>query len=137
MVDPEAVRRRMRQIDARVRALEDVRARGEDAFLADPGVQAMVERHLQVAIQAAIDIAIHIVAEDSAQTPEDYAAAFAALAKIEIIDPALAGRLGDAARLRNVIVHMYLDVEPARVWAHLARLSVLRDLASAVETYLG
>ena len=36
-----------------------------------------------------------------------------------------------------MIVHMYLDVEPARVWAHLARLSDLRDLASAVETYLG
>lgn len=72
MVDPEVVRRRLREIDRRVAALQTVAAGGREALLADPDLQAQVERHLQVTIQSAIDIAMHILAENSSAAPEDY-----------------------------------------------------------------
>ena len=85
MVDAEVARRRLREMDRRLGALADLRSRGSEVFLADAGVQAQVERHLQLAIQAAIDIAVHVLAEDSPSTPETYGAAFTALAEMEVI----------------------------------------------------
>ncbi len=116
MVDPDVVRRRLRQIDRRVAALRAIAAGREGDFVDDDALQAQAERHLQVAVQSAIDIALHILAEDSSETPEDYATAFLLLARIGLIDRPLADGLRSAAGLRNVLVHTYLDVDPRRLW---------------------
>lgn len=136
MVDPEAVRRRLREIDRRLGALRAIEAGGRDAFLRDAGLQAQAERHLQLAIQAALDVALHVVAEESGATPEDYASSFTALAGLGVIESDLAGRLRLAAGLRNILVHAYLDVDPERVWMHLSRLEDLERFASAVSAYM-
>ncbi|MDQ3972997.1 MAG: DUF86 domain-containing protein [Actinomycetota bacterium] len=116
--------------------VRDIRERGRDPFLHDLATQAQAERHLQLAIQSAIDIAMHVLAENSAETPEDYGAAFTLLARHGLLDDDLANRLRLAAGLRNILVHGYLDVDPQRVWEHLNRLSVLVDFAAALEEYL-
>lgn len=136
MVDPELVRRRLRQIDRRVGLLRDIRERGREAFVDSVALQAQAERHLQLAIQAAIDIALHLLAEDSAETPEDYGSAFELLARRGPIDAELAARLRAAAGLRNVLVHGYLDVDPARVWDHLGELDDLEAFARGVHRLL-
>ncbi len=96
----------------------------------------MAERDLQIGIQAALDIAIHIVAEDSAETPSNYGSAFEMLAALGVVDPELAQHLRDAAGLRNILVHAYLDVDPERLWDRLAELEDLERFSSAVERYL-
>jgi uncharacterized protein YutE (UPF0331/DUF86 family) len=136
LVDPDVVRRRLRQIDRRVAALRAIAAGREGDFVDDDALQAQAERHLQVAVQSAIDIALHILAEDSSETPEDYATAFLLLARIGLIDRPLADRLRSAAGLRNVLVHTYLDVDPRRLWAHLRDLDDLIAFAAAVESYV-
>jgi len=136
MVDAEVARRRLREMDRRLGALADLRSRGSEVFLADAGVQAQVERHLQLAIQAAIDIAVHVLAEDSPSTPETYGAAFTALAEMEVIPTDLAAALGRAAGLRNILVHAYLDVDPERLWDQLADVDDLRAFAGDIESYL-
>jgi uncharacterized protein YutE (UPF0331/DUF86 family) len=105
-------------------------------FLDDWNLQTQVERHLQLAIQSAIDIAVHIVAEDSAKTPEDYSDTFRILAEMDVIGSDLSLRLGSAAKLRNILVHMYLEVDPQRVWEALGNLDDLESFAAAVERYL-
>lgn len=47
-----------------------------------------------------------------------------------------AARLRAAAGLRNVLVHGYLDVDPARVWEHLGELDDLEAFARGVHTLL-
>lgn len=136
MVDPEAVRRRLRQIDRRVQRAREVAARGRDAFLAAEGLRAQAERHLQVAIQAAIDVAVHVVAEETGATPETYGQAFELLGAAGALDDDLAADLRRAAGLRNVLVHGYLDVDPEQVWDHLARLDVLERFAQAMDRRL-
>ena len=123
-------------MDRRLAALERLQAQGRATFLADGAVQAQVERHLQLAIQSAIDIAVHILAEDSASTPETYGAAFTAMADAEVIPADLAGGLRRAAGLRNILVHAYLDVDPKQVWDQLQDIGDLRAFAAAVEAYL-
>lgn len=136
MVDREAVRRRLREIDRRIGLLETIRGGGRPAFLSDLGLQAQVERHLQLAIQAAIDVALHVVAESSAATPENYGSAFAVLNDQLGLDAALAGRLQRATGLRNILVHAYLEVDPSQIWEHLQRLDDLREFAAVVERSL-
>lgn len=137
MVEAESVRRRLREIDRRVTLLEALQRRGRDHFSADLGLQAQAERHLQLAIQSAIDIALHVVAEGSPETPETYGSAFAQLGDQGVLDEALAGRLRRATGLRNLLVHGYLDVDPMLVWKHLDHLGDLRAFAAAIEAYLG
>lgn len=136
MVDPEAVRRRLREIDGRLRELHRIRDRGRDAFHGSSDLRTLAERHLQIAIQAAIDVAVHILAEDSSQTPEDYGAAFRGLARMGIVEPRLGEALARAAGLRNILVHMYLEVDPEKLWRDLGNIEGLERFAAAVEEYV-
>lgn len=136
MVDPESVFRRLREMDRRLSRLKAIEEMGRDHFLATKELQAEAERHLQIAIQSAIDIALHVVAEDSPQTPEDYASAFSSLSELDVIGRELADELRLAVGLRNIIVHAYLDVDPERVWEHLGRLELLESFASDIEKYM-
>jgi uncharacterized protein YutE (UPF0331/DUF86 family) len=74
LVDPRAVRLRLREVDRRVGRLRRIRERGREASLGDPELRAEVERQLQVAIQGVIDVGAHLVAEASLETPADHAA---------------------------------------------------------------
>lgn len=136
MVDPETVSRRLRELDRRLGLLRGIRGLGRAAFLADEGLQAQAERHLQLAIQSVIDVALHIVAEDAAATPEDYGSTFVILAdELRVLDVDLAARLRSAAGLRNLLVHGYLDIDPGQVWSHLEQLDDLEAFASAVQAW--
>jgi len=136
LVDPEVVGRRLREIGRRVGALRDLRRHSAETFLRDLALQAQAERHLQLALQSTIDVALHIVAEDTDRTPEDYGSTFLLLAEENVIPADLADRLRLAAGLRNLLVHAYLDIDPSRVWAHLERLDDLEAFARAAQDYL-
>lgn len=136
MVDPESVQRRLREIDRRLGWLRSIHSHDRQTFVRDPGLQAQAERHLQLAIQSAIDIALHILAEDSGETPDDYGGAFTLLARLGVLPEQLAERLRRAAGLRNVLVHTYLDVDPTKVWEHLSDLEDLERFGAAVQDYL-
>lgn len=105
-------------------------------MVADVAKITQVERHLQLAVQATIGLALHRVAEESSITPETYGGAFDALADRGQLSASLAERLRDAAGLRNVLVHGYLDVDVDRLWGHLDDLDVLVDFASVVADQL-
>lgn len=100
-------------------------------------VRTAAERDLQLALQAMIDIAVYILAEDSSRTPEDYGGAFLAIAELGVIDPELAARLRSAAGMRNLLVHDYLALDPARVWDGIEHIDDLVAFGAAVERYLG
>lgn len=136
MVDAEVVERRVREIGRRLAALRSLRAAGRAGFDTDPGVRAQVERHLQVAVQCAIDLAFHILADESDRTPEDYGSAFVLLAEAGVVPADLADRLRLAAGLRNLLVHAYLDVDPDRLWDTLEHLEDLDDFARRVVDHL-
>lgn len=137
MVDAEIVNRRLRELDRRLGELARLhQGATARAYAEDLALQAQVERHLQLAIQAAIDLAAHIAAQDSAETPEDYGDTFPVVARLGVIDDALADRLRLAAGMRNVLVHGYAEIDHAIVWASLDDLDDLRALATGVAGYL-
>lgn len=119
MVDAEVVHRRLRRLDETVARLRDIAARGRESFLADDTLQAAAERRLQVGIQIVLDIGAHVLSERGVLDWEEYRQIPERLAREGIISDALAARLALAASQRNVLVHLYLDVDPALVYATL------------------
>lgn len=128
MVDPESVEKRLDRLNGLLAELEEIKATGQDAYRGDPRTRLAAERAIQLAIQICIDIAAHLIAELGPTMPDDYRGVFAALTPE--LDPELANRLGDAAGMRNVLVHMYLEVDDDAVWNALTHLDDLRRFAA-------
>jgi uncharacterized protein YutE (UPF0331/DUF86 family) len=80
---------------------------------------------LEVASQCAIDLALRIVARRGLGVPQTYREAFSVLARTGIIDGVLAKDLEAWAGLRNVLVHIYTDLDLDRVVAALSQSAPL------------
>ncbi len=130
MVDPDRVLDRLARLDRLLALLETVVAQGEPAYQNDLDTRLKAERALQLAIQICIDIGAHLIAELGLDAPSDYRGVFRSLQAAEIIEPHLATRLGDAAGLRNLLVHGYADLDDSAVWESFARLDDLRAFAA-------
>jgi uncharacterized protein YutE (UPF0331/DUF86 family) len=130
LVDAERVEARLERLEELVERLEAVRGKGEDAYLSDAGLRAMTERWLEVAIQACIDLGAQIVMELSAPAPSNYADIFKILGQKELLPNDLAERLGNAARQRNLLVHLYMEIDDRAVFASLSFLDDLRQFAA-------
>lgn len=121
VVDKNVILTRVTKIREAVKRLARLAAVSERAFRADPDRCAIAERHLQVAIQAVIDLGNHIVADLDLGSPNDYKDIFELLAKHRIVSRPLARRLASMAGMRNVLVHDYLEVDLALVYRALTR----------------
>lgn len=123
---------RLAQLDGLLDELDQVAAGGEAAYLADRRLRLMAERALQLAIQICIDVGAHLVSELAARPPTDYAGIFTSLADAGALDRELAGRLASAARQRNLLIHLYREIDDRKVFASLEHLDDLREFAALV-----
>lgn len=109
MTDAALVAKKLALIETYVRELRTL-AR-PDALRRDIREERFVLHTLQLAAQAAMDVASHIVSDEKLGEPDTYRELFELLARHRWIEPALASRLEDMAGFRNVVVHGYADVD--------------------------
>ncbi len=135
MVDVETYSRRLEALDSylhRARRLAEV---AEQEFLADPAIHDLAERYLHLAVEAALDLANHWIAERGLRTPESNRDTFAVLEEAGEIDRALGARLRGWAGFRNVLVHEYTSIDHRLAYRaihdDLPDLEALRDWALA------
>jgi uncharacterized protein YutE (UPF0331/DUF86 family) len=91
-----------------LRTLRSLRARGRDAFLSDEVVQDRAERHAQLR----------------------------ALAAATVIPSHLGEHLAQAVRLRNILVHGYLDIDHGRLFDELDWIESTEAFAAAIDHWL-
>lgn len=113
MTDPELIAKKLALIETCVRELRTM-ARLE-TLAEDIREQRFVERTLQIAIQAALDAASHIVADERLGEPSTYRQLFELLEKADYISLELSTELEKMAGFRNVLVHGYDSVDLAIV----------------------
>ena len=109
MTDPDLLAKRLAVIDTCVRDLRELARPG--AMRTDVREERFVEHTLQLAIQAALDAASHIVSDERLGEPRANRELFTLLARAGWIDRRQAERLGDMAGFRNVLVHGYDTVD--------------------------
>ncbi|MGE5125320.1 MAG: type VII toxin-antitoxin system HepT family RNase toxin [Betaproteobacteria bacterium] len=122
MTDPALVAKKLAFIEtcvAQLRALARPERIGDDLR-----EERFVEHTLQLAIQAALDVASHVVSDDRLGEPETGRDVFRLLGKAGLLPGELTARLEQMAGFRNVVVHLYQDVD----------LGIVRDV---VENRLG
>jgi uncharacterized protein YutE (UPF0331/DUF86 family) len=129
MTDIQLVEKRLAIVDTCVADLR--RLARVDRLDTDILQRRFVERTLQVAIQAALDVGSHIVSERRLGEPATNRDLFVLLERDGWINPDLRSRLAAMAGFRNVIVHGYDDVDLGIVRDvvvnHLDELCVFAD----------
>lgn len=115
-LNPDLVRTRCQEIEDSVARLERLRDSTRDAFANDEDARDIACYRLLVAVEAALALCYHVSARRLSKVPEDYAGCFSLLRDAGLIEPELAERLGQMARFRNLLVHMYWKIDYGRVY---------------------
>lgn len=126
MVDRDVLREKCRTVEACVRRLRQKTPAAPDELERDIDTQESVRLNLQVAIQACIDLAAHVVADEGYELAPGAAGTFAVLAREGVISAELSVRLAAAAGLRNILLHRYGQLDMARI--HRAATTGVEDL---------
>jgi uncharacterized protein YutE (UPF0331/DUF86 family) len=109
VTDPDLIAKKLALIETCVQELRSL-ARPE-ALHGDIREQRFVEHTLQIAVQAALDVASHIVSDERLGEPETNRALFDLLVRAGRLPEELAPTLKAMAGFRNVLVHGYQDVD--------------------------
>jgi uncharacterized protein YutE (UPF0331/DUF86 family) len=116
VTDQDLVAKKLAFIETCLRELSQ-QAR-PDSLSTDVREMRFVEHTLQIAIQAALDVASHIVSDNRLGEPRTNRDLFDLLGRHGWITPALASVMRDMGGFRNVLVRGYAEVD----------VSVVRDV---------
>jgi uncharacterized protein YutE (UPF0331/DUF86 family)/predicted nucleotidyltransferase len=113
-LNPEAIEARVREINEALQGLATLVARDFGSL----GVyEKLSMRYLIIQlVEAAASACIHVLSRAFSETPEAYSDCFVRLGERGAIPKDLAGRLASAARLRNLLVHRYWEVDDEKVY---------------------
>ena len=116
MTDQDLVAKKLAFIET---CLHDLRQQARpDRLSTDLREIRFVEHTLQIAIQAALDVASHIVSDNRLGEPRTNREVFDLLGRHGWLAPSLVDVLRDMGGFRNVLVHGYAEVD----------VSVVRDV---------
>ena len=116
MTDQDLVAKKLAFIET---CLSDLRQQARpDRLATDVREIRFVEHTLQIAIQAALDVASHIVSDNRLGEPRTNRDLFDLLGRHGWLAPSLVDVLRDMGGFRNVLVHGYAEVD----------VSVVRDV---------
>lgn len=130
MVDAPRVLRLLRRIRDELAALRRLAERSDADLLADEDALPAAKYRLVVAVEAAIDVADHVIASEGLTPANTFAESFESLGAGGWIDAVLADALADAARFRNLLVHQYAEVDDNRV------LEIVRTRLDDLDVYV-
>lgn len=129
MTDAALVAKKLARIES---CLAELRRLAQPAALeSDIREQRFVEHTLQIAIQAALDVASHVVSDRCLGEPRTNRELFDLLHRDGWLDESLTATLKNMTGFRNVLVHGYDDVDLAVVKDIVNNR--LGDLAAFVE----
>ncbi len=109
MTDPDLVLKKLAKIET---CVQELRRFGRlSALGTDVREQRFVEHTLQIAIQAAVDAAAHIVSDERLGEPDTQRELFDLLHRDGWIDESLVSKMRSMCGFRNILVHGYEEVD--------------------------
>ena len=133
MVDRELLLDRLTLLDEYLRDLQEVSGVGWTEFTGDKRLRRHIERTLQLAIEACLDIGNHLIADARLRQPQDYKDIFTVLVENGYLPEEDRAAYQKMAGFRNVLVHGYARIDPAIVFGVLKKdLSRFEQFARAM-----
>ena len=130
-------------VNSKLKQLEDLIFRASamnfsfDELSSEVDIQDVLLFRMQQAVETAIDIANHMVSGLALPHQDKARDVFSLLAKHAVISTDLANKMGSACGFRNLIVHMYGEIDFLSVFRDYKNdLQDLRDFAREINKYL-
>lgn len=117
MIAAERVRAKLTLLERYRRRLERLAALPPEEYLTEHDLEGRYA--VQVAAQICIDVANHVIASEGWEPATDFRESFTRLEENEVVSSQLAERLRALAGLRNLLVHLYGDVDDALIHGYL------------------
>lgn len=120
-INSELVLVRLRLIAKYRNTLGEFNSVSLDEYLSDFRQQLIVERLLQLMVEAAKDINTYLLVQLHQISPSTYFDSFIEAGRQGIITPEIAAKLAQAAGMRNILVHQYKDIDNRIVFAAIPK----------------
>jgi len=128
----------LRELDESLKDWERYQQCSLEDLKKDRDKRNMILHAMLVSIQAAIDISSHLISQNDLKRPATYRETFEFLGRADIISEELAAELSDLAGFRNVLVHVYWDLDLDEIYSILQNdLKTLRSFRDVIKELLG
>ncbi len=115
-VNTERIKKFVGEIKESLNTLRGYLPLGRERILQDSTVLGSIKYNLIIVIQGCIDICNHIVAKKGGRAPQDYSDCFRLMADLGILESSFSDRLAQMAKFRNLLIHLYWEVDNERVY---------------------
>jgi len=123
-VDRERVSKLIEELRESLRVAEEIVSLGLNEFLADIRNRYTLRLSIVEIVEAATLIGLHILREQFNDTAEGYVQVFRKLLEHGILSRDTGEGMIKLARLRNLIVHRYWDIDDARVYTEIKEVGI-------------
>lgn len=133
----EKISRKLRFMKRYVDFLKSHRAISAEKLEENYELRSAIERNLELALESMLDIGEIIISEKGFEKPEDYKSVMLILGKEGILPKVFAEKLVPAVGVRNILVHMYTEVDVKKICEFLrGNLGDFDEFAKHVANYL-
>lgn len=133
----EKISRKLRFMKRYVDFLKSHRAISAEKLEENYELRSAIERNLELALESMLDIGEIIISEEGFEKPEDYKSVMLILGKEGILPKVFAEKLVPAVGVRNILVHMYTEVDVKKICEFLrGNLGDFDEFAKHVANYL-
>lgn len=102
---------RFKKMDNLIRKLEEIKKYNRQEFHANFLLNLSAQRALETCINICIDIGNHILSLNKNGKPETYSEIFIELSQLNIISNDLKDKLIEMTKFRNLLGHMYMEID--------------------------
>ncbi len=133
----EKISRKLRFMKRYVDFLKSHRAISGEELEENYELRSAIERNLELALASMLDIGEIIISEKGFEKPEDYKSVMLILGKEGVLPKVFAEKLVPAVGVRNILVHMYTEVDVEKICEFLrGNLKDFDEFAKCVANYL-
>ena len=115
MVDPHKARHLLGLYRRYRDYLNRLAARSDSELRSDFAVMGGLQHYLLLTVEVVLDLGSHVISSEGFGPPRSYADIFRVLREEGLLAGDLAERLMAMARFRNVLVHLYAELDEERV----------------------
>ncbi|MFX1512291.1 MAG: DUF86 domain-containing protein [Promethearchaeota archaeon] len=107
----EKISIKLARLEKNIRYLKKYSNINPEELESDWTLLSAIERNFQVAIEIVLDIGGMIISEEEQEKPESYRDVILMLGKIGVFSEEFAEKFAPAAGFRNILVHIYEEVQ--------------------------
>lgn len=135
--NPDKVTTLISELNESLKRLKQLSKLEKKQFLGDLDKTASAKYHFVIAIEAAIDVANHLIAKNNFRAPVDYADTFKVLNENDLLPENFTNQLQNMTRFRNRLIHLYWKVSDEMVYDLLKeRLADLKEYVKRISNAL-